>query len=39
MDGLLMDQGMARVFFKRLLVWELAVYTRISAASGEFGFG
>jgi magnesium-protoporphyrin O-methyltransferase len=39
MDRLLTDQGMARVFFKRLLVWELAVYTRISAASGEFGFG
>jgi magnesium-protoporphyrin O-methyltransferase len=35
MDGLLKDSGMARVFLKRLMVWELAVYTRIGAVGGE----
>jgi hypothetical protein len=35
MDGLLKDGGMARVFLKRLFVWELAVYTRAGAAGGE----
>jgi magnesium-protoporphyrin O-methyltransferase len=35
MDGLLKDGGMARVFLRRLFVWELAVYTRAGAAGGE----
>jgi magnesium-protoporphyrin O-methyltransferase len=35
MHGLLKNSGMARVFLKRLFVWELAVYTRIGAAGGE----
>jgi magnesium-protoporphyrin O-methyltransferase len=34
MDRLLKDRGMARVFLKRLSVWELAVYTRIGVAGG-----
>jgi magnesium-protoporphyrin O-methyltransferase len=35
MDGLLKAGGMARVFLKRLFVWELAVYARVGVAGDE----